>query len=143
MSDVAIAIRAYLLTKSAVTDLVGERIYSDMIAQGATLPAIAFSKTSTDHEHTLSNLAGLAHTRLQFDCYADLATGGRAMANAIAEAIRETGIVAIKGVYTGVDIRGVRLEQGHRNEIDYANDSSDDHRYVTSFDLMVDYLESF
>jgi hypothetical protein len=142
MADVAIAIRTYLLSKSAVTTLVGTRIYSDIVEQNATLPAIAMSKISTRHDHTLSDMAGLAHCRLQFDCYADTATGGRATANSIAETIRATGICAIKGTYTSVDIRGVRLESGQRNEIDYARDDSDDHRYVTSFDLEVDYTET-
>jgi len=142
MADVAVSIRTYLLSKSAVTALVGTRIYSDIVEQAATLPAIAMSKISTRHEHVLSDLAGIAHCRIQFDCYADAATGGRAKANDIAEAIRATGICAIKGSYTSVDIRGVRLEQGQRNEIDYARDDSDDHRYVTSFDLEIDYTET-
>lgn len=142
MADVAVSIRTYLLSKSAVTALVGTRIYSDIVEQNATLPAIAMSKISTSHEHDLSNLSGVAHCRMQFDCYADAATGGRAMANDIAETIRATGIAAIKGTYTSVDIRGVRLDSGQRNEIDYANDNSDDHRYVTSFDLMIDFTET-
>ena len=142
MADVAIAIRTWLLTKTAVTDLVGTRIYTDIVEQGATLPAIAMSKTFTTHEHTLSNLAGLAHCRIQFDCFADAAAGGRIAANDVAEAIRATGIVALRGLQSSVFIAGVRLEDGQRYALDYARDDSDDHRYLTSFDLMIDYTET-
>lgn len=142
MADVATALRTFLLTKTAITDLIGTRIYTDLVEQSATLPAVAFSKLSTAHEHELAGIGGLAHCRFQFDCYTDAATGGRATANAIASAIYLSGITAIKGIYTSVDIRGARLEEGQRNEIEYAKDNSDDHRYVTSFDLMVDYLEN-
>jgi predicted aminopeptidase len=138
MADVAASIRAYLLTKTAVTDLVSTRIYTDIVPQGATLPAIAYSKISTTPDHTLGNLAGVSHCRMQFDCYATT----RAAANDIAEAIRATGICAIRGTYTDVFICGVQLESGQRNEVDYAQDGSDDHRYVTSFDLMVHYTET-
>jgi len=137
MADVSEAVRLFMLSKSAITDFVGQRIYADIIPQRATLPAIAMSKISTRHDHTLSNFAGLAHCRLQFDCYATT----RAVANSVAEALRVSGIVGTKGETFGCNIRGARMESGQRNEIDYSREDSDDHRYVTSFDLEVDYSE--
>ncbi len=137
MADVAIAIRTYLLTKSTVTDIVGQRIYADMLPQNPTLPAVTFSKVSTSHDHTISNLAGLAHCRLQFDCYATT----RTTANEICEVIRKCGVITQKGTLSGVDVRGVRLEDGQRNFVEYTRDDSDDHRYVTNFDLAIDYAE--
>lgn len=138
MADLAVGVRSFLLSKTAITALVGQRIYTDLLPQDSILPAVSFSKLSTRHEHTLSGFAGIAHCRLQFDCFAST----RVAANEIAEAIRASGIVGTKGVTYGVNIRGARVEEGQRNEIEYAKDDSDDHRYVTSLDLEVDYSET-
>jgi hypothetical protein len=137
MSDVAIAIRSWLLTKPSLTNVIGQRFYADILPQNPTLPAVTFSKVHTRHDHTLSNLAGVAHSRIQFDCYATT----RAVANQIAELIRKTGIVALRGTQSSVEILGVRLEDGQRNYVEYTREDSDDHRYVTTFDLIVDFAE--
>lgn len=138
MADLAISIRTFLLGKTAITDLVSQRIYTDILPQSATLPAITMSKISTSHDHELSDFAGLVHTRLQFECFA----ATRQVANNIAEAIRSSGIITQKGTLTGVDIRGVRVVDGQRNYVDFPTDGSDEHRYVTSLDLMIDYSET-
>ena len=138
MADIAESVRLYLVAKTAITNLIGTRIYPDIVEQNATLPAVSISKISTRHEHTLSDFAGVAHCRLQFDCYSNT----RTQANEVAETIRTSGIIKQKGLTHGTDIRGARMEDGARYEIDYSNEASDDHRYVTSFDLVIDYLES-
>jgi hypothetical protein len=137
MSDVAVSIRSWLLTKPSLTNAIGQRFYADILPQNPTLPAVTFSKVHTEHDHTLSDLAGVAHSRIQFDCYATT----RATANSIAEAIRKTGIIALRGAVSGVEILGVRLESGQRNYVEYTREDSDDHRYVTTFDLVVDFAE--
>jgi hypothetical protein len=138
MADVADSLRSYLVANAGVLALVSTRIYPDIVPQNATLPAVAISKISTRHDHTLSNFAGLAHCRLQIDCYSVT----RLQANSVAEAVRASGIVGVKGSTHGTDIRGARMEDGERYEIDYSNEASDDHRYVTSFDLVIDYTET-
>jgi len=137
MTEVTEAIRLFMLSKSAITDLIGSRIYADITPQSATLPAVAVSKISTRHDYTLSTFAGLAHSRLQFDCYAST----RSVSNEIAEQLRISGIVGTKGVTFGCNVRGARVESGQRNEIDYSQENSDDHRYVTSLDFEIDYSE--
>jgi len=138
VADLGIAVRTYLLTKTAITDLVSQRFYADILPQSATLPAIAYTRTSGFHDHILSDLAGLAHARIQFECFADT----RAVANSIVEAIRASGIITQKGTISSVDIRGVRIEEGLRSELDYPHDGSDEHRYVASIDLMFDFTET-
>ena len=138
MADLAVSVRTYLLGVTAVTDIVGQRIYTDILPQRATLPAVALSKITTRHDHQLSDLAGLAHTRMQFECFAST----RLVANATAEAIRSSGIITQKGTLTSVDIRGVRVDDGQRNYVDYPTDGSDEHRYVTTLDLVFDYTET-
>ena len=137
MADVVSAVRTYLLSQSAVTDIIGQRMYFDVLQQNCTLPAATISKTSESHEHEISDRAGHVKTRLQITCHADL----RLTANALAEAIYTSGIAAVKGVTNSVNIRGVTVEDGQRNYVVYDADGGDDHQYVTEFDLMVSYRE--
>lgn len=139
MADVAVGLRGYLLSKTAITDLVGStRIYTDQLPQRATLPAIVLNQLFTMHEHQLSDLGGLAHARVQIECYA----ATRLVANSIVEAIRTCGIITQKGLTNGVDIRGVRIEEGMSYKDDAATDGSDEQRYVAVFDLVIDYTET-
>jgi len=138
VADVAIGIRGYLLSKSGITDLVGQRIYTDQLPQRATLPAIVMNQLFTTHDHQLSDLTGLAHARVQCECYAST----RLVANSILEAIRSCGIITQKGTTNGVDVRGVRIEDGMSYRDDAATDGSDEQRYVSVVDLVIDYLET-
>ena len=137
-TDVAEATRKYLRAASGVTALIGQRFYTDQLPQKATMPACVISKLFTTHEHQLSDFGGLAHARLQCESYADT----RAGADALAEAIRASGIVVHKGTTNGVDVRGVRVESGMSYRTDPATDGSDAQRYVSVLDLIVDYTET-
>ena len=137
MADIGSGIRAYLLGMSDITDLVGQRIYTDQLPQSATQPSVVMNVLFTTHEHMLSDLARLAHTRLQFECYA----ATRLVANEICDAIRHSGIVAVKGVTNSIDIRGVRVEEGMSFKNDAATDGSDELRYVSVIDLVIDHTE--
>jgi hypothetical protein len=137
MPDVVESVRSYLLDFVTIRNLVGQRISTDKFRQGEKLPCIVITRIYTNHEHTLSNLAGLAHARIQFDCLA----ATRGVANTIAEAIRRTGIIGFRGDMHGTEVRGVRLEEGQRYYTDAPIDASDDYRYAVNFDLVVDYNE--
>jgi hypothetical protein len=137
MADVATAVRQYLVGKSAVSAIVSSRIYPDTLPQGATLPAVTYTKISTVHEHVLSTLAGLAASRIEFSCFAN----NRADANNLASVIQQCGIIAHKGTTNSVDIRAVQLEDGQQTYQEPPTDGSQVHRYVTTFDLMVSYQE--
>lgn len=138
MADLQVAVRTFLLTKTAITDLVGQRIYADDLPQSATMPAITTQRISTRHDHQLSDFAGLAHARVQYACFA----ATRQTANAIAEAIRSCGIITQKGTLNSVDIRGVRLVDGPTEYTESPTDGSDEHRYVTALDFEFDYTET-
>jgi hypothetical protein len=62
-------------------------------------------------------------------------------ANATARAIKNSGIAAIKGTYSGVNIRGVSVESGIRTDIEKPDDGKASFRYLAEFDLMVSYIE--
>ena len=140
MANILSAVRTYVLSKSAVTDIIGQRMYFDRLRQNATLPAATISKISDRHDHAISDRSGLVWSRLQIVCFA----ATRLACDNLAEAIYQCGIVGHKGP-TSTDvanIRGVMVEDGQRSYTLDARDGSDDHVCVTEFDLMVSYLES-
>jgi len=65
MANTGSNIRTYLLTKSAITDLVATRIRPDVLAQGDALPAIIYSELYTNHQHTLTGAAGIEECLLE------------------------------------------------------------------------------
>lgn len=133
MADVIKSVRQYLLTKTAVTDLVGQRIYQGRLPQtSTTLPAATLRIISENYDHALDGLAGLVHTRIQVECYGSTSESSRTAADAIIW----SGIDAIQGTYTSTNIRSVTVEDGRR-EFEDEDSSGDDQRHVTSFDLMV------
>lgn len=138
MADVVSAVRSYLLGKTAITDVISQRLYLDRFPQGATLPAATIAITSETFDHTLSDISGIIHTRLQIECKSTL----RLTANTLATTIATCGIAAVKGLTNSVDIRGVQVEDGRRSYTVDATEGGDDHKYFTTFDLMVTYLES-
>lgn len=133
MADVIKAVRQYLLTKTSVTDLVGQRIYQGRLPQtSTTLPAATLRIISETLDNALNELGGLVYTRIQVECYGSTSESSRT----VADAIMWCGIDAIKGTYTSVNIRGVSVEDGRR-EFEDEDSSGDDQRHVTSFDFMV------
>ena len=137
MADVKLAVRSFLLSKSAIQAIIGQRFYVGMRRQGATLPHAVISKISGRHEHNLSDVADLAWTRLQIECYSDTSSES----DELAKAIIQSGIAAVKGATNGVDIRGVRIDRGQENFVVSDSDGGDDHTYLTELDLEVSYRE--
>lgn len=64
-------IRTYLLSQSAITDLVSTRIFPGFIPASNTLPSITYHVFSTDHEYDIDSAAGFAVKRIQFDIWAE------------------------------------------------------------------------
>lgn len=139
MPDVAAAIRDFLLTETAVTDVVSQRVYADKLPQGATVPAIEMTIVSDVPDMELSDISGLTKARVQLNCLAD-GNGARGITRALAKAIRTCGIATIKGLYSGVWIRGVAIDSQFDSDI-AAKDGSDENRKQTSVDLIVAYME--
>jgi hypothetical protein len=95
---------------AAVTAIIGERIFPDVIPQGADLPAIAYYRTSTEYVQTIHgsapvgatpglSVACVAYTRPEADALADaalaaLGAGGFSMLGRQAAVDLETDIWA-------------------------------------------------
>ena len=137
MADVLAATRTYLINNADVANLVASRVFVDIIPQAATLPAIALYKISETHPHKVGDRLGIVQTRITLACYSET----RAEANSIAETCYQSGLCAYRGVTGGVQFLGVTVDSGQQNYIEYAEDGSDDHRYVTEIDFLVSYKE--
>jgi hypothetical protein len=137
VADVLGAVRTYFLSRSPITDVIGQRMYFQRRPQKSALPSATIMRVSESHDHLLSDRSGFVKTRLQVECFSLLQT----TTESLAETIYKSGIAAIKGVTNSVDIRGVVVEDGRR---DYTLDDpngGDDHIYVSQFDLEVSYKE--
>jgi hypothetical protein len=135
----------YLLTKSSITDLIGTgdnaRLWPDVLPEGYSVksdgPAATYQIIDGTDEHTISDRCGFVQARVQISCFA----WKRLIANQLARAIKNSGVIAMKGVSGGVDFRGVEVARGISTFDDSPTDGSQEHRYLADFDLMISYLE--
>jgi hypothetical protein len=140
MADVIKSVRAYLLTKTAITDLVGQSIYASKIPQSLsqTSNCVVIDVNSEVYDHTIDGLGGIVSTRLNIDCFASTSE----IARSIADAIIWSGIDAIKGTYTSLNIRSVMVDEGRREYLNEDIAGGDNQRHVVTFDLMVHWLRT-
>lgn len=138
------AMCAYLLTKSSVTDIIGTgdaaRLWPMVLPQGYSVsqgPAATYEILPSEETHTISDRSGLVNSRVQITAFA----ATYASANALARAIKNCGIVALKGVFSGVNFRGISIIRGLANFEEIPTDGSQEHRYLTDFDFSISYWE--
>ena len=77
------AVRSILLADPTVASLVGTRIYTGILPQRPTFPAITLKKVDKLSGLTLSDAVGPNTLRLQADCWANDVDGVRALADAV------------------------------------------------------------
>lgn len=87
---------ALLLTASAVTALVDNRIRPGSRDQEDALPSISVNRISGAPEYADDGEAGISEHRVQVDCWADTYTGAHAVAVAV-----QTALSAIQDVTQG------------------------------------------
>jgi hypothetical protein len=75
-------------TYTAVTTIVGTRIYSEPLPQAATLPALSWGQVSSVRVRALNDgPTGKARTRISFSCWATTAKGAHALADALRQSM--------------------------------------------------------
>lgn len=70
-------IRAYLLTKTAITNLVGTRIRPDKLHQSDVRPAIVYEITEEESQTDLDGDGGLVKATVTFSCEAEVRSTAR------------------------------------------------------------------
>ena len=136
MADVGDSIRRYLLDQTAISSVISERIFPEILKQGSELPAVTYRKISGFHEHKIDGYAGIAKARFTFDCYAETRPAANSLATSIASAMN-----GLRGTLTGVDICAAEFDSGPETYTDSPQDGSDKHRYYTAIDFLVTYRE--
>jgi hypothetical protein len=144
MAAIEEALCEYLLSKSAVTNLIGSagdaRLYPVVLPETCNIAdgaAVTYEIISSIETELLSDRAGVVQSRFQITTFAN----SHAAAMAVSRAIKNCGITTLKGVSGGVDIRGVMIEDGIKCYGEQPTDGSDSWRFVAEFDLRISYLE--
>lgn len=97
----------YLLTKSAITALIGTRIRPIALQQGEALPAIAYSLVgeSIDYRHSGKNYT---ESRMQFDVVATSYLAAKTIAEALDATLSglsgTVGSIVVDGIFKNLEI---------------------------------------
>lgn len=91
-------LRAKLSSAAAISALVGSgaaaRIHPVILPQNPVLPAISYQRIDAEHVHDHGGMSGLAHARMQLDCWDDDYAGARDLAEKVRLALDGfTGVV--------------------------------------------------
>lgn len=107
IEHVMTAVRDILLNADAVTEILGNKVFSHMAPQGAeyNLPYITYSMIDDVPEQHLLGTANLSYTRIQVDCWSTR----YAEVNRLADKTREA-LTGFSGVQGGIKIQRVAIE---------------------------------
>lgn len=99
-----------VMAQAAVTAIVGDRIYPQMIppqalAEESLRPCLVYSTTMVDRDETFCATTELKSERIQLDCCALTYDGAKSLADAVA-----AGIIDWSGVSGGTQIQRIFCE---------------------------------
>jgi acid phosphatase class B len=136
-------IRRLLLSKSAITSLVGTRVYPHHVPQAnATYPSITYAIVSNDSAHTLAGGAGYAARRLQIDVYAKTETSRDAVVEAIRNQLQGFPPAGTSGtIGAGTVVTSITYKNG-RDLYEPDQTSGDVGYYRHSMDFWIRFQES-
>ncbi len=133
--DIAYTIDRLMAADTNITNFVSTRIYTDVLPQRATMPAITYFVVDSQPNEHLLGIADVTRALIQIDAFSD----SRQQANEIADAIRLCLETMHRGDNDGQFINTISLTSGERHLIDDPEDGSDHRRYITSQDFTVFY----
>lgn len=138
-----IGLKGLLLTKTAVTALVGTRIRFDQLSEKDTLPSLVIDVQSEENETDLSGAGGLITAIVEFRGVAST----KAAAADIIEAIRTngtdpgTGLQGYTGAAVDADIRAAWFEGREFETVD-SGDGKDSALHVCKGTYRIQFVES-
>jgi len=127
-------IRDYFLTKTAITDIVSDRIVAGALPQGSLIPAVDMRITNGKHDHHLIGLSGACESNVTVDCYDD---GDPEAADTLADTLMYCGIIGHRWAAGNIFISTIQLIDGPTQSEESVAPGSESWRYVTSFSLKV------
>lgn len=126
--EVEVALRSYLLG-TALTRLIGQRLYPLLLPQHATFPAVTFQRISSVRERTYSAPVYLVTARVQLSCWAEDWNDCRE----IAEELRLV-LNGFRGSMAGKPVGSVRL----LNEIDLHDPETDLYHMACDYEIVAE-----
>ena len=104
------AIKIFLLTKTSITNLVGQRLDYGVLPQGPTYPYLTFFRINKNNEHDIDK----ADVYFQFDSWANTYIGAVELADEVRKALQRE-----KGIFSGISIiQGVYQNEDYNYEPD-------------------------
>ena len=136
MATTGSSIRTYLLTKSAITDLIGTRLRPSSLAQSDSLPAMTYQELWTNHTYKLSGAAGIEECLLELVCFATTRTATDSLADIVRQQLQ-----GYRGTAGSVQVISSQLDDsGHG--FDPPADDSDNGKYRASLRFMISVTET-
>ena len=132
------AIRDIFLDSTEVTDLVGTKIYAVWVPQGVQRPHVDIRIVNTQADTHLTGNTNMYKSIVTID----VTTNNVLLGDEIATALMESGIVSFKGIKSGVDIRGVDIDEGIYHIDEGVEPGSDEHVTTTTFSLEIAWARS-
>ena len=84
---ISAAINTYLLTQSAVTNIVASRIYPVILPQKPTYPAITYRDDEHSFDESFDGQNGLVESFYEIDAWSDTYVGAETLATAVRAAL--------------------------------------------------------
>ena len=93
----------YILTRTAITDIIATRIYYQKLPEFPTLPAIVYNRISSLRSRTHDGDSNLSKPRIQYSIWADTDTAVMALADAFEDEFKSfSGTAGSSTVYATI-----------------------------------------
>lgn len=97
-------LRLVLTSDAGISALAAERVYTEVLPQGPTVPAVVFTEVAGDDDLALDGPTGASSRRVQVDSWART----RAEATALGLAVK-SALAGHVGAAAGLEVQGVFL----------------------------------
>lgn len=133
----------HLLNTEAVTEIVDDRIHTNVRPQNGLLPAIVLHRVSGPREYCLRGPVCLAHPRVQIDCLAYSASAAKQLADLV-RLSNGGGSATLQAFYGKMGIYVVQFAKLEDDRDDYIEDEASGERgiHVVSMDFIVWFREA-
>ncbi len=137
MSLIGQSVKTYLLSKSAVTNVAGTRVFSDYLPGSiTTFPSVVMLQVSQVNPQHLTAQCDYAETRLQLDVYSDQASTRDSFANTLRDEMN-----GFSGTMGSVAVSEVKLVNS-RDGYEPPQDNSDSGLYRNSSDYWIRHAQA-
>ncbi len=142
MADITKDLRTHLLSKAAVSTLVGTRIYPDMLPVTPTLPACTIASGGGEDFFHLSGQTGMVDPVVMIDCYATTRSAANALYDAVRGVVKQIGRTTIPSTGTLFINSATIFDRGYRVDKEKADADRYTIRYIRTMEIDVVHAET-